>query len=152
MNRICTEWLLSIVKNQPDALNVVQETAYRSFKSIKNLNEPKYFKTWLIRITISCSLDLLQKQKKVIQLKPESTENLTSKVNGDIDLKVALNDLIEELEADEKGVVLLRFYQGLTFKEISETLDIPLGSAKTILYRAVGKLRENVEGVDFYEQ
>ena len=43
------------VKNQSDALDVVQETAYRSFKSIKDLKEPKYFKTWLIRIAISCA-------------------------------------------------------------------------------------------------
>lgn len=47
------------VKNQEDALDIVQETAYRSFKSIKDLKEPKYFKTWLIRIAISCAIDIL---------------------------------------------------------------------------------------------
>jgi RNA polymerase sigma-70 factor (ECF subfamily) len=52
------------VKNQNDTLDVVQETAYRSFKSIGNLKEPKYFKTWLIKIAISCALDMLRKQKK----------------------------------------------------------------------------------------
>lgn len=55
------------VKNQNDALDVVQETAYRSFKSIKNLNESKYFKTWLIKIAISCALDMLRKQKKLFK-------------------------------------------------------------------------------------
>lgn len=52
------------VKNQNDALDVVQETAYRSYKSIKTLKEPTNFKTWLVRIAISCSIDLLRKQKK----------------------------------------------------------------------------------------
>lgn len=54
------------VKNQSDALDVVQETAYRSFKAIKYLNEPKYFKTWLIRIAVNCSLDLLRVRKKLL--------------------------------------------------------------------------------------
>jgi RNA polymerase sigma-70 factor, ECF subfamily len=139
------------MKNQSDALDVVQETAYRSFKTIKNLKEPKYFKTWLIRIAVNCSLDLLRKKKKVVQLKPESEENLLSDINEDIELEVTVRDLIERLNENEKSIVILRFYEGLTFKEISKTLDIPLGTAKTVLYRALGKLRKNLKGDDFYE-
>lgn len=140
------------VKNQSDALDVVQETAYRSFKSIKNLKEPKYFKSWLIRIAISCAIDLLRMQKKVVHLKPEFEEFISSDVNEDIDLEMTIRDLIERLNEDEKSVVILRFYEGLTIKEVSETLDIPLGSAKTVLYRALNKLRKNLKGVGLYEQ
>ncbi|SET51604.1 RNA polymerase sigma-70 factor, ECF subfamily [Salinibacillus kushneri] len=139
------------VKNQSDALDVVQETAYRSFKTIKNLKEPKYFKTWLIRIAVNCSLDLLRKQKKVVQLMPELEGNLSGGINEDIDLEVTVRDLIEGLNEEEKSVVILRFYEGLTFKEVSETLDIPLGTAKTILYRGLNKLRNNLKGDGFYE-
>jgi RNA polymerase sigma-70 factor (ECF subfamily) len=139
------------VKNQNDALDVVQETAYRSFKTIKNLKEPKYFKTWLTKIAINCSLDFLRKQKKVVQLKPELEENLSGDVNEDIDQEITVRDLIECLSEEEKSVVILRFYEGMTFKEVSETLDIPLGTAKTILYRALNKLRNNLKGDGFYE-
>ena len=139
------------VKNQNDALDVVQETAYRSFKTIKNLKEPKYFKTWLTKIAINCSLDILRKQKKVVQLKPELEENLSGDVNEDIDQEITVCDLIECLSEEEKSVVILRFYEGMTFKEVSETLDIPLGTAKTILYRALNKLRNNLKGDGFYE-
>ncbi|WP_143595179.1 sigma-70 family RNA polymerase sigma factor, partial [Terribacillus saccharophilus] len=62
------------VKNQNDALDVVQETAYRSFKNIDSLRNSEYFKTWLIKITINCSIELVRKNKKVIQLKPEYEE------------------------------------------------------------------------------
>ncbi|WP_330949040.1 sigma-70 family RNA polymerase sigma factor [Virgibacillus sp. MG-45] len=139
------------VKNQSDALDVVQETAYRSFKTIKYLKEPKYFKTWLLRIAINCSFDLLRKQKKVVQLKPEFERNLSGDINENTDLKVTVQDLIEGLNEEEKSVVILRFYEGLTFKEISETLTIPLGTAKTILYRALDKLRTKLKGDGFYE-
>ena len=140
------------VKNQSDALDVVQETAYRSFKSIKNLKEPKYFKTWLIRIAISCAIDLLRKKKNVVQMKPEYVEFISDDVNEDIDLEMTVRDLIERLNEDEKSVIILRFYEGLTIKEISEELDIPLGTAKTILYRALDKLRKNLKGDGVYEQ
>lgn len=134
------------VKNQNDALDVVQETAYRSFKTIKTLQEPEFFKTWLLRIAINCSLDLLRKQDKVVHLRPEFEKNLTGDINGDIDLEVTVRDLIERLNEDEKSVVILKFYKGLTFKEIAETLGIPLGTTKTILYRALGKLRNSLKG------
>lgn len=139
------------VKNQNDALEVVQETAYRSFKSIKNLKEPKFFKTWLIKIAIRCSLDLLKNQNKVIQLKHKVEVETLEEVKEDIDLELTVRDLIEKLNEEEKSVVMLRFYEGLTFKEISEALDIPLGTAKTVLYRALEKLRENLKGEGVYE-
>lgn len=140
------------VKNQNDALDVVQETAYKSFKSIKELKEPKYFKTWLLRIGISCSLDILRKRKNVVPLKPDFEEFLLGVVNEDLVSEIALKALIEELHEEEKSVILLRFYQGMTIKEISETLNIPLGTAKTILYRGLGKLRKDLKGDEAYEK
>lgn len=69
------------VKNQNDALDVVQETAYRSFKSIKTLKDPSLFKTWLIRIAVNCSLDVLRKRKAVGRLLPEVDENISGDLN-----------------------------------------------------------------------
>lgn len=139
------------VKNQSDALDVVQETAYRSFKSIKNLKEPMYFKTWLLKIAINCSLDLLREQQKVIQLKPEVEENIAENISEDIDLRITFQDVTECLNEYEKSVIILKFYEDLTFNEVAEALDIPLGTAKTILYRALNKLRNKLEGGDVYE-
>jgi RNA polymerase sigma-70 factor, ECF subfamily len=140
------------VKNQNDALDVVQETAYQSFKSIKNLSEPKYFKTWLMRIAINCALDLLRKQQNVVQMKPEFVGSISGDVNEDIFLEITTRDLIDCLNEDEKSVIILRFYEDLTIKEVSETLGIPLGTAKTILYRALNKLRKDLKGENIYEQ
>jgi RNA polymerase sigma-70 factor, ECF subfamily len=128
------------VKNQEDALDIVQEAAYRSFKSIKTLREPRYFKTWLTKITISCSINLLQKRSKVIQLKPEQLDYFHS-MDEDLPLSITLKDMLEKLDVNEKSVVLLRFYQDYTLKDIAQMLELPLGTTKTILYRALEKLR-----------
>ncbi|WP_342429676.1 sigma-70 family RNA polymerase sigma factor [Neobacillus sp. FSL H8-0543] len=140
------------VKNQSDALDVVQETAYRSFKSIKSLKDANYFKTWLLRIAINCSLDLLRKQTNIVQMKPELDDIVSGTVDEDVALEITMRDLIDGLKEYEKGVIILRFYEGLTIKEVSEALDIPLGTAKTILYRALNKLRKDLKGAGSYER
>lgn len=139
------------VNNQNDALDVVQETAYRSFKSVKDLKEMKFFKTWLIKITIRCSIDLLRKRKNVIQMNAVVMEQISEDVKEDIDLEVTIQELIKLLDEVEKSVVILRFYHDATIKEVAEMLEIPLGTAKTVLYRALKKLRKEMKGDTFYE-
>nr|WP_318247471.1 sigma-70 family RNA polymerase sigma factor [Rossellomorea aquimaris] len=129
------------VKNEPDALDVVQETAYRAFKSIHTIKKPEYVKTWLIRIAISCSLDLLKKNSNVVPLKPEY-EDLVGAAMDDPLADITLQDMMEKLTEEEKSIVLLKYYECYSFKEIAEVLSIPLGTAKTILYRAMGKIRK----------
>ncbi len=137
--------------NQEDALDVVQETAYRSFKSIAALADPQYFKTWLIKIAINCALDLLRRRKNVVQFKPEYHELITSDEDEDIPLSLSLKDLIDSLDEEEKKVIILRYYHDYTIRETTEILDMPLGTGKTILYRALGKLRKRAKEEDVYE-
>lgn len=134
------------LKNKEDALDVVQETAYRSFKNISTLNSPQYFKTWLVKIAMSCATDLLRKQKKVVQLKPDYTEWIGTD-DEDISLTLTLKDLLESLTEEEKHIVLLKYYYDHTFIEISEILEVPLGTVKSNLYRALDKLRKRGKDV-----
>ncbi|KAA9022886.1 sigma-70 family RNA polymerase sigma factor [Niallia endozanthoxylica] len=138
------------VKNQNDALDVVQEVAYLSFKNIHTLKNPEHFKTWLIKIAITCSINLIKKNQKVIQLKPEDEEFIGLE-DEDVSLSITLQELLEQLNEDEKSVVILKFYEGYSFKEIADLLNIPLGTAKSVLYRALNKLRKNLKEADICE-
>lgn len=137
------------VKNKDDALDLVQEVAYQSFKKIGTLKNPEYLKTWLMKITINCALNLLNTNKKVIPLSL-GFEVLTGAEDEDIALTLSLQELIDTLKEDEKSIILLKYYDDRTLKEISEILDIPLGTAKSILYRALDKLRQNAKEVGNY--
>ncbi|MGP4079951.1 sigma-70 family RNA polymerase sigma factor [Pseudalkalibacillus sp. R45] len=139
------------VKNQEDALDVVQETAYRSFKKINTLKNPQYFKTWLIKITMSCAIDLLRKNQKVIHLNPQYTEFIRSK-DEDIPLAISLQEMIETLNENEKQIVLLKYYYGYKLNEIADIVEAPLGTVKSVLYRGLDKLRKKVNRDDVYEQ
>lgn len=139
------------VKNQEDALEIVQETAYKSFREIKTLKNPKYFKTWLIRIAINTALSHLSKGKKVVHLRPEYAETFSTN-EKDVSLQITLQDLIERLNETEKSVVLLKYYEDHTMREIASILDMPLGTVKTTLYRSLDKLRMQMKREDMYEQ
>lgn len=128
-----------------DALDAVQETAYRSFKSIKSLKEPQYFKTWLIKIAMSCSTDMLRKRNKQTPWKPEMYETIAAFDDGDPALSLTLQELVETLDFMEKQVIVLRYYYDCTIRETAEIMDIPLGTSKTLLYRALKKLRHQAE-------
>ena len=137
------------VKNKNDALDVVQEVAYQSFKNISTLNKAEYFKTWLMKITINCALNVINKNKKVVQLIPQFEVHTGEEVE-DIAISLSLRELMDTLHEDEKSVILLKYYNDRTLKEISEVLEIPLGTAKSILYRALNKLRQNLKEVENY--
>ena len=137
------------VKNKNDALDVVQEVAYQSFKNIRTLNKPEYFKTWLMKITINCALNVINKNKKVVPLIPKFEVHTEEGVK-DIAMSLSLRELMDILQEDEKSVILLKYYNDRTLKEISDILDIPLGTAKSILYRALNKLRQNLKEVENY--
>jgi RNA polymerase sigma-70 factor, ECF subfamily len=135
------------VKNQDDALDVLQETAYKAFKNIETLREPRYLKTWLIKIAISCATDLIRKRKNVVYLNQSEME-LTSKDSSDVTMTITMKQILETLDEHEKSIVFLKYYSDLTFKEIAELKDLPLGSVKTTLYRALEKLRFQMKGAD----
>lgn len=99
-----------------------------------------------MKITINCSLNLINKNKKVISLNPDF-EVLIGSEDEDIALTLSLHKLIDTLQENEKSVILLKYYDDRTLMEISELLDIPLGTAKSVLYRALGKLRQNFKEV-----
>lgn len=137
------------VKNETDALDVVQETAYKAFDKIHTLKERQYFKTWLIKIAINSALNLLKQKEKIVLMNEVITESAFEPFSDPTE-QILLTQLIDHLTAEEKTVVLLKYYEDLTYTEISKILHIPLGTAKSICYRALKKLRLQIEE-DYYE-
>ncbi|MCI1590860.1 sigma-70 family RNA polymerase sigma factor [Heyndrickxia oleronia] len=126
------------VKNENDALDIVQETVYKAFISIKQLKEPNYFSTWLTRILINCALDFIRKNKNII---PFAEVEDTSEERQPIEEKLDLVEAIRKLENPYKTVIILRYYKDLTIKQIADLLNCPEGTVKTNIHRAISKLK-----------
>lgn len=128
------------VKNKEEALDIVSETVYKAYISIKKLKEPSLFNTWLTRILINTSLDSINKNSRVVAFE-ENVKSDTLIINVDnegiIDLKVA----VDRLSGKYKTIVILKYFQDMTLVEIAKTLQCPLGTVKTMLHKALGELR-----------
>lgn len=136
--------------NKDDALDVIQETAYRAFKNINSLKHDSYAKTWMTRIIINCSIDLLESKKKIIPIESEFLESI-SYDNEDVLMSITLEQLMDILHEREKSVVILKCYHGYIFKEIAEMLELPLSTVKSHYYRSLEKLKKHAERTEFHE-
>lgn len=142
------------VKNEADALDVMQEVAYRMFKNIGTIKNVEYFKTWLTRITMNCAVDHIRKNNKVVQIGTEYLENveeMSESYEREVLLGTSLKELMEALDSEEKNVILLKYYYEYSFREMSEILKRPQGTVKSVLYRALKKLKEKAKEADLDE-
>lgn len=132
------------VKNEEDALEVFQETIYKALISIKNLNDERYFSTWLTRILINTALDLIKKKSRVVPMDREVLEN---KVKPYItpEKEIDLLEAVMELDEKYKSVLVLRYYQDYAIKQIAEILECPEGTVKTNIHRGLILLRKTIK-------
>lgn len=137
---------LSYVRKKEDALDVIQETAYKAFIAIDQLREPKYFSTWITKILIRECYQLLRKRNKMI---PYDEEKLRQKLHS-IDLErtdhLLLRELIHELPSNYQTVIILFYFHDLSIEDISVITERPVGTVKTHLYRARKNLKKRLEG------
>ncbi|MFE7822202.1 sigma-70 family RNA polymerase sigma factor [Priestia megaterium] len=127
------------VRNENDALDVVQEAIYKAFISLTSLKEPSYFSTWMTRILINTALDFIKKKKSVVPISPE--KDFGDEKTENIEDKVDLINAIKRLEEPQRTAIILRYYKDFTVKQIAEILNCPDGTVKTHLHRAIGKLK-----------
>jgi RNA polymerase sigma factor (sigma-70 family) len=134
----------SYMRNEPDALEAVQETVCRIWAKRHTLREPNYFKTWATRILIRVCLDEQKKKTRghyvyeaTIVLQEEGgQENAAQRLD--------LADLIQTLPANYRMVIALKYYRDMTITDIAELLEKPDGTIRTWLNKALKLLRSDM--------
>lgn len=131
------------VKTEADALDVVQESAYKVMANCKNVKQAKYLETWIYRIVINTAKDVLRRRLTTLPLDQEAEQMLPAREDcyADVDLQEALKGL----EDGERTIVLLRFFEDRTLEEIACTMDVGVNTVKSRLYRALRKLKVTLE-------
>lgn len=128
------------VKNRDDALDIVSETIYKAYISIKKLKEPQFFNTWLIRILINTSLDHIKRSKKILPFKGDIAINEPITSRDSVEL-LDLYYAVDKLDPKYKTIVILKYFQDFTLGQIAEVLECPIGTVKTYLHKALKELR-----------
>jgi RNA polymerase sigma-70 factor (ECF subfamily) len=130
----------SYVNNTEYALDIMQEVIYKALVSIKTLKQPEYFNTWLTKITINCSINYLNKCKKVISIDEEHIKDMSSPSSNREEI-MDLHEALKNLDTKYKTIITLKYFEDLTLKDISDVLKLPLSTVKTQLYRGLEKLK-----------
>ncbi|WP_422661221.1 RNA polymerase sigma factor [Paenibacillus sp. EC2-1] len=139
----------SILNNDDDCADAMQEAIAKAFSNIHTLREPAYFKTWLIRILINECNNMIRKKKRDY---PTPYDMRTTSYIGDYE-QIELFEVINGLDEQLQIIVTLFYIEDLSIKEISKVLDVSIGTVKSRLYRARQQLSELVlrEGGSKYE-
>ena len=136
----------SILKNDADVEDAMQETILTALEKITSLKEESYFKTWLTKILINKCNDILRKNKITVQMEEFYDAGYTENFMDHISMKEGLKILTQE----QQLVLDLYYVMGFNAREISEMLSEKESTIKVRLFRSRNKLKnffiDNKEG------
>lgn len=134
-----------MVGNEQDALDAAQEALIRIYTKIGSYEEKAQFKTWVQRIVTNICIDKFRRSKPTVSIEEHdmifrSEKNVEDEV---ISAHIAkdIHEAIDRLPEHYRTVIVLRYLQDFSYNEIAETLELPLNTVKSYLFRARQQLQ-----------
>jgi len=147
--------------NRHEAEDIAQEAFVRAYVNIHSFNQGRKFSTWLYRIATNLCIDRIRKKKPDYFLDAElaGTDGLTmySQIAAEgkspdsevetMELQEIVQQEILRLPDKYRVIIVLRYIDDLSLNEISEVLDMPLGTVKTRIHRGREALRKQLNNL-----
>lgn len=146
-----------MVRNQEDARDIAQDTFIKAYRNLDSFRLESSFYTWLYRIAMNLAIDWTRRGKRqatssfdeaVAQrdgeggiAEPHHADNPAKSLERK-QLYAVIMDALDKLPEDQKQVLLLRELEGLSYKEISDLLEIPEGTVMSRLFYARKKMQK----------
>ena len=154
--------LLKMIKNPDDAEDLTQEAFAKAFNSIEKFDATYAFSTWLFRIATNNCIDFIRKKRvQTVSIDQPMEGDDGSNIRFDVrddDLdpnqsmlkqqrKRFLNMAIDRLPEKYRMLVELRYFKELSYEEVAQELQIPLGTVKAQLFRARELLNQELKNI-----
>jgi len=150
-----------MVRNPQEAEDLTQEAFVKAFRALQNFNDEFAFSTWLMKIATNNCIDLLRKNKLRTMSIDEPVHYKDEKVRFQLpdrgptpekqvlkgERAAIINRAIEGLPARYRTVIVLRHRQEKSYEEISEELNLPLGTVKARIFRAREMLNKKLKNL-----
>lgn len=135
--------------NAHEAEDAVQDALVIAWQSFDRLRDSDRFAAWFDRILVNGCRDRLRRRGTVrfIAIDPSIDPAASDPFRGLIERDALLNGL-DRLSPDERIVIVLRFWADLPLEDIADRLGWPLGSVKSRLHRALGRMRAGLAADD----
>lgn len=144
--------VLKMVRNVDDAEDLMMESFSKAFRSLHKFKKDFTFSTWLFRIATNNAIDYIRKRRlNTLSIENTWTDDDGQSVSIDVEDSGVLNPQDEAIKAQKEEImqafvsmlpakyqklVRLRYFHELSYEEIAEELDAPLGTVKAQLHRA----------------
>ncbi|MCO7125301.1 RNA polymerase sigma factor SigW [Sporolactobacillus shoreicorticis] len=149
---------LRMVGNAQEAEDLSQEAFIRAYNRIDQYDHDRKFSTWLFRIATNLSIDFLRRRKNNVSLDAvvPGTEGLSlntmlpdeGEQPEDQMVRKETEEMVQEqikrLPDKYRSAIVLKYIEDLSLKEISEIMEIPVGTVKTRIHRGREMLRKNM--------
>jgi RNA polymerase sigma-70 factor (ECF subfamily) len=139
----------SYLRNNEDALDIVQETFLRLYLKVNMFHTEKNFQTWLLQIAKNLCIDYYRKnysrnkdhksEKNVEEISVPAQKDKNSQSFSDI--KRVFSECLEKLSEKQRMIFVMKHYNNLEYKEIAQILRISVGTVKSLHFKAVQNLR-----------
>lgn len=129
------------LKNKENALEVVQESVVKAYSKLNTLKDIEALDKWFTRILVNTALDFIRKNTKAIASEEEVIEVL---INKNIEKESSFDEIIDSLDEELKGIIILKYFDGYKIKEISEILNISESQIKNKIHKALNILRKEI--------
>jgi len=154
-----------MTRNEQDAEDVVQETFLRAYRRLRQFESRSSFGTWIFRIAVNASLDLTRKLGRHGQAEQAltgnegdaepldqmpTTEPAPDRLLLSGELKHKVEGVLDSLSPQVRTAFVLRHYEGMAIEEIGRVLGLKASATKNSIYRAVQKLRKELEPLVHY--
>ena len=149
--------VLGMVKDEEHAWDITQDSLIKAFNKLDSFRVDSSFYTWLYRISSNSAIDHLRKAKRrrteefddgigakdqAGMIDPMYSQTSPSKDLERSQLKDRIFEAMQHISPEQRQIVLLREVEGYSYKEISETMNIPEGTVMSRLFYARRKLQE----------
>jgi RNA polymerase sigma-70 factor (ECF subfamily) len=132
------------------AEDMAQEAFIRAWQKLPGYKLRSPFRNWLYRIVTNATLDVLRREREIVDIEAFPLAGPGKGLEASIEAKdraVSVRQAVLALPPSSRGVLVLREYEGLSYKEISETLDIPIGTVMSRLNYARQRLSVDLESL-----
>jgi RNA polymerase sigma factor (sigma-70 family) len=137
-----------ILRDSDRAQDAVQDALISAWKDMRALRDPDAWDAWIHRMTVWSCYRMAKKDRRRNQVELMVVPDPESSTTFDATEALVDRDLVErelnDLPLDHRVVIVLRFYLDLPLDEVADILDIPVGTAKSRLHRALASLRESM--------
>ncbi len=138
--------------NHLDADEIVQEVLLVIYKNLKNFQFKSSLYTWIYKITSTRSLNFLKRRKikELLSLEDQSEklQQSSNDILDNIEIKEKLariDEVLQKLPAKQREIFILRNYENLSYKEISEITGKSIGALKSNYFHSANKIIEKMK-------